>query len=682
MFKSKNLIFSFLILIGIICCKQNDSEKIIVNESNESIDLLFKQANFEGLKTRDKLIFHIKIFNILSQRDNDSINRYYYFKLASRFYNLNDVKSFGLTSKILYDLSRKSRDTLSEVKSLRNLGEFYYINYKNDSAYYYFSKSEKINQKLKTKADLSGIQLYKSNILLFEKDFAGCEVATIIILKAAIKKNDYRLIYDCYITLGNALDGLNDFDKSLEYYNKAFEITKKLKNDSQFLSLKSQTYYYIGSLFNKNKNYKQAIFYFEKGIEFSASKKLEPYLYANFINNLAYSKFKLGDKSAINQLNEAYQILDSLKNIPGIVSSKINLSEYYLVQKDSSRALTFSSEARKLAHDNKIFEDELKTLELLAKIDPKQVKFYNNRFIKLTDSLQNNERATRNKFARIEFETDEILNQKKEIETEKNEISSQRWLILGSSLLALMIGGLLYFSKMQHSRNKVLEFEKEQQIANEAIYQLMLDQQTKIDEGRNVEKKRISQELHDGIMSKLTSTRLNLFILSKKTDEETIKKCLVHIDNIQDIEKEIRAISHDLAKDIFVTKDSFKIIIEELFQDQALISKLDYTLYIDQNINWENIASTTKMHLYRIFQESLQNIYKYADAKNISTKILKLEDLIEIEIIDDGKGFDVLKTKDGIGLKNMKSRSDLINGVLNIESNPDDGTKLSLVFPI
>ena len=651
--------------------------------SNNKLQSLFDDSYNIKLDEKLRLKKADEIFKIIKTKKNDTLNRYFYLKLADRYYNLKEGIKFYQISKIALELASVSKDSIKIIKSFKNLGDyFYYYKFLSDSAYFYYVKAEKINEKVDFKIDLSYIKFNKANILFFEKDYAGCEIAIINILKTAIKKNDYRLIYDCYITLANALEGLNDFEKALEYYNKAFDITKKLENDSQFLSLKSQTFYYIGCLHNKNKNYKQAISYFEKGLNFSSSKKLEPYLYANFINNLGYSKFKLGDKSAINQLNEAFKILDSLKNIPGIVSSKINLSEYYLYQKDTLKALTFSIEAKVLAQKNNIFEDELKTLVLLAKIDPKNNETYNNRFIKLTDSLQNNERATRNKFARIEFETDEILNEKNTIEIEKDKISSQRWLILGSSLLVLIIGGLLYFTKMQHSRNKVLEFEKEQQIANEAIYQLMLDQHSKIDEGRNVEKKRISQELHDGIIGKLASVRMNLFVLSRKNDDETIKNCLVHVEKIKGIENEIQAISRDLAKDIFLSKDSFNIIIEELFKNQVFVSNLDYTLYIDEKINWENVASTTKMHLYRIFQESLQNIFKYAEAKNINAKISKIDNQIEIEIADDGKGFDVSKSKDGIGLKNMKSRSDFINGELKIVSNKDIGTNIMLVLPI
>ncbi len=679
---SSNLKILALLFIKIVifCSCQNEIKKNVENSSKINKLLLESNDLLSDNKLRKESAN--QLLGILKTKRNDSLTRILYFKLADRYFNLYEDLKFKDVSEIVFKLSKKSKDSVSIAKSLKYLGDYHYNIFQNDSAYFYLTKSEKTYQKIKYKIDLTEIQLYKANILLFEKDFAGCEIAIINILKKALKEKNNRLIYDCYITLGNALDGLNDFDKSLEYFNKALKVSDKLINDSQFLSLKSQTYNYIGTAYNKNQSYKKAISYFEKGLKISNSKKIEPFLYANLINNLGYSKFKLADISAINQLNEAYKIRDSLKNIPGIVSSKINLSEYYLYQKDTAKALVFGNDAKIMAHENKIFEDELKTLELLAKIDPKNNEIYNSRFIKLTDSLQNNERATRNKFARIEFETDEILNEKNSIEIEKDKISSQRWLILGSCLLVLIFAGLLYFTKMQHSRNKVLEFEKEQQIANEAIYQLMLDQQSKIDEGRNAEKKRISQELHDGIIGKLASIRLNLFVLSKRNDQETIDNCLVHINKIIGIENEIQAISRDLAKDIFLEKDSFKIIIQELFQNQALISNLKYTIDIDNKINWENIASTTKMHLYRIFQESLQNINKYANAKNVNLKIYQSDGQVFVSVSDNGKGFDVLNIKNGIGLKNMKSRSDLISGMLKIDSKKDKGTCLSLVFPI
>jgi signal transduction histidine kinase len=296
--------------------------------------------------------------------------------------------------------------------------------------------------------------------------------------------------------------------------------------------------------------------------------------------------------------------------------------------------------------------------------------------------LQNNERATRNKFARIEFETDEILKQKNTIETEKNEISYQRWLILAFSLFVIGVIGLSYFTRLQIAKNKELQFEQDKQKANEEIYRLMLDQQTKINEGRQVEKKRISQELHDGVMSRLTSTRLNLFILSKKTDQDTINKCLEHIANIQNIEKEIRAISHDLAQDIFATKDSFKTMLESFFEQQNEITNTHFELEINQAINWDSIESNIKMNLYRIVQESVQNVNKYAKAKKVIAVVNLYNNAIHVDITDDGIGFDTSKTKEGIGLKNMNSRMAAIGGTIEIESAKGKGTHINLVIPV
>ena len=128
-----------------------------------------------------------------------------------------------------------------------------------------------------------------------------------------------------------------------------------------------------------------------------------------------------GNKKAINLLNESLDIQNSLKNVPGIIFTKIKLAEYYLINNDNEKAAILAKESRALAHKNNIFEDELKALNLLSRIEPQKSKFYNDRFITLSDSLQTVERATRNKFARIEFETEEIITEKNIVET-KNEI--------------------------------------------------------------------------------------------------------------------------------------------------------------------------------------------------------------------------------------------------------------------
>lgn len=676
----KKVFYSLLLLFIFSSCHEEKSNTGSV--SSEEIESLLIKANDFEVANKERIVISNHILQLLQNQPNDSLNRARYFKLAGRYFNAEDYVKYLYVCRELYKMSNQAGDTLYIARSLNYIGDYHYNRFKNDSAYYYYIKTEKAYSHLKGNPEVLRVKFWKANILLHEKDFTGAETAIVSILKEAKIGDDERLVYDCYITLGNALEGLNNLDESLIYYQKAYESSLELKKDPQHLLLKAQAYNYIGRLYLKKEEYENAIFYFKSALQFANFKNSDPVVYSNLINNWAYAKLELKDESSIGMFNEAVQIREKLNNIPGIVSSQINLSKYYLFKKDTIRALYYGLSAKKMANENKIFEDELSALKLLAKIEPHKNAKYVSRYIKLSDSLQDVERSTRNKFARIEFETDEILNQKNNIEAEKKKISIQLWVIVALSVGLLLLIIMAYITKAQHSKNKALQFEREQQKANEEIYRLMLNQQSVIDEARQNEKRRISQELHDGIMSKLTSTRLNLFILGKKNDEETIKKCLNYIAQIQDIEKEIRSISHDLGKENFLENDSFKAIVESLVESQRVFSDIDYVIEISSEIDWKDIESSIKINLYRIFQESLQNIYKYSKAKNVLIEIIKTDKGLSAIIKDDGRGFDTRKVREGIGLKNMQSRIKSLNGELKIMSGINKGTTIQILIPI
>ena len=207
----------------------------------------------------------------------------------------------------------------------------------------------------------------------------------------------------------------------------------------------------------------------------------------------------------------------------------------------------------------------------------------------------------------------------------------------------------------------------------------MIEQQVKIDEARNSEKKRIARELHDGVMNKLASTRLNLFVLNKRTDEETIQKCLPHINEIQNIEKEVRSIAHELTAESY-SNNNFKNILVEFLEKQKPLTASNLQYNIDENIPWETIDTKIKMNLYRILQEALFNTNKYAAAENITVEFILNDSSLLVNISDDGKGFDTYKKKKGIGIKNMQERADDINAEFKITSAHNKGTQISLVL--
>lgn len=94
----------------------------------------------------------------------------------------------------------------------------------------------------------------------------------------------------------------------------------------------------------------------------------------------------------------------------------------------------------------------------------------------------------------------------------------------------------------------------------------------------------------------------------------------------------------------------------------------------------ETINASVKMNLYRIIQEALNNINKYAEAQTVIFTIRKIDNILFFSIEDNGKGFTLDKIKKGIGLKNIKERAENINGQFEIFSEISKGTKVTITI--
>ena len=87
-------------------------------------------------------------------------------------------------------------------------------------------------------------------------------------------------------------------------------------------------------------------------------------------------------------------------------------------------------------------------------------------------------------------------------------------------------------------------------------------------------------------------------------------------------------------------------------------------------------------NLYRIVQEQLTNILKHAQASKVKILIRLTKKLIKLNISDNGKGFDMLTLKDGIGLENIKRRAEMFSGKCEIKSSPGNGCELMVELPL
>ncbi|WP_181368998.1 sensor histidine kinase [Flavobacterium pallidum] len=328
-----------------------------------------------------------------------------------------------------------------------------------------------------------------------------------------------------------------------------------------------------------------------------------------------------------------------------------------------------------MAHIHKQKRETLLGLRQLSNIDNTKERNYSVEYYNISDSLDVNERKARNKFARIEFETDELAQ-------DKVKLVEQKKTLIYTVLGIILIGVFVFVIRVQISKNRELRFIQEQQKANEEIYSLMITQQDKVEESRQAEKKRIAQELHDGVLGKLFGTRMNLGVLNTRKDEDGIVQRVGYIDELKNLEQEIREISHDLNSEKTAVFNNFVLMVSNFIESQRTVCQADISIKMDDTIEWNAIANTAKINLYRILQEAFQNINKHAKAQHVHVTFEKKNSLMQLEVADDGIGFIYSKKRNGIGLQNMRSRITTSGGTMDIITKPGDGTTLHFELPL
>ncbi|WP_239023066.1 MULTISPECIES: tetratricopeptide repeat-containing sensor histidine kinase [Flavobacterium] len=589
---------------------------------------------------------------------------------------MNDFKSYHAISQLVLDRSISSKDSASIAKAYIYLGDYYSSKVISDSAFRNYFLAQKIYLQINDQYNLAKTLLSKASLQYNESDFFESEISVfkaLSILKNQKNVNDQ--LYECYNLLGILYNEREEYEKALEYQNKALN-TLNDKSIPADLQLKATSLNNIGFVYMRMKNYKQAIVYFEKGLQEKNLFEEKTILYAMLLDNLAYSKLKSERLDGLpDQFYRSLKIRDSLGLKMAKISNQIHLSEYYAFKRDTFRAIQFSKQALLLSRSSDKLANTLLALKQIAVVDPRNASKYSREYILLNDKMLKAERNMGEKFSRIEYETSEIKDQNSNLQ-ERN-----RTLIYVFSICTL-IGLFFYVYKTQQAKNRELLFKQQQQIANEDIYNLMISQQNEIESTRINEKKRVAQELHDGVLGRMFGVRISLDSLDKIDETEAADKRKKYLAELKNIEEDIREISHDLNREKSELINNFILILNKLFENQRNIYPSKLEVSFDNQIKWESISNMVKINLYRIVQEALQNCNKYAKANLIKIEFKKHKEDVILSILDDGAGFNTKRTKNGIGLHNIEYRAKECNGTVIIKSAKGEGTLLIIKVPI
>lgn len=614
-----------------------------------------------------------KARELADQRGDDSSKLNYYSKIQWSFLQLDDASEFKETNKIARSIALSLGDSANLARRYWDLAYYFEQKDVNDSAYYNFVQAQKIFTNLNDHLNAGKFLLYMANIQAEVKDYVGSEINAIKAIERLMPLDANELLYDCYNLLGITSKDLKEYDRSIKYYAQAKNYREKLKNKKIFEAQENNN---IGVVYKDQGDYEKAIPYFEKALAFDSLALKNPGLYARATTNLAESRYKIDDQVAVLALlKEGLNIRDSIGDIAGLAGSHFILAEYYLLKSDSLQAVNHAQQSKTYAELSDNYDRLLKSLGMLIHLEPSNAATHTHQYFKISDSLQLAERRLRDKFARINFETDEFIAENKSLTKEK-----QLW--AGIAIGALLLGLLVYLVIDQRRKNEKLRFQREQQTANQEIFNLMLSQQQKVEEGKKIEQKRISEELHDGVLGKMLGARMVLTGLNKKADDEALARKKEALELLQKIEGEIRTISHELSHSAYRDMSNFISSIQKLLETTQSVSKIKTSFSHDENVGWDNLSGDIKINLYRILQESLQNAVKHAQCKNVVVNFAAVDDLLDISIIDDGKGFDFKKRKKGIGMRNISSRVKKLGGSWTIKSEIGHGTSLQLKIPL
>jgi PAS domain S-box-containing protein len=191
------------------------------------------------------------------------------------------------------------------------------------------------------------------------------------------------------------------------------------------------------------------------------------------------------------------------------------------------------------------------------------------------------------------------------------------------------------------------------------------------------ERSEIAKELHDNVNQLLTTAKLYIENISYFPDQkETFIQKGVAL--LQRSINEIRGLSKQLITPV-INDIGFRATLDELLNHYSAMHL--FQIDLDYHLDEEQLEKGLQLTIYRIIQEQLNNIVKYAKASSVHIGVTANSNAITVTVSDNGAGFDKRKATKGLGLKNMKTRAEVYKGDLNIQSAQGKGTVVQVTFP-
>ncbi|PZF74583.1 tetratricopeptide repeat-containing sensor histidine kinase [Taibaiella soli] len=549
---------------------------------------------------------------------------------------------------------------------------------------------------------------YKQSYIYYQQAYPYCKIST-----------NKSYLTTLFINIGTTYyyQGLYDKAAAVEYFTLQY-LKQRNIIDANYAIL----YANIAAVMLTSDQYQKALDYTREGEAVARKYKLynpltyilnnkgtayqklnQPQLaYQNFSEALEISrqhKFKeeeqaqlnsLGDlmldanqpEKALSYFEQSLRVSDSTNPLFGSIQPNYHIGLVQLKLKNYQKAEEALRKAESRLRQSGIHDNEADIYEAIADLYEQTGRYKEalekyHVYTKLKDSLLSKDKMKA--IAQIEMkynsaQKDKSLAEKQLlINTQQNELQQKNiWIAIAAGSIALLF--LFIIGIYRNYRNK-------QKIQSDRIH--ILQQQREILQlksimhGEEQERTRLARELHDGIGGMLAAIRMHLSMTQKRAADGKNVDAEPILHMIDDTITEVRKTAHNLMPDILLRHG----LIQSLRIYCANISS-GTGLHVDLQVHNEISAFDTsvELHIYRIVQELIQNIIKHAQATDVTIQIRQLEDALVIMVEDNGTGFDTDEAAGGIGMKNLQSRVQTLQGIFSVESEKDHGTTTYIEF--
>ncbi len=477
-------------------------------------------------------------------------------------------------------------------------------------------------------------------------------------------------------TLGNiaaSYNYLDQYELSIKYQQEALGIFKA----SGYKPGIAIGYNLIGSTYTKLKKPNEALPYLQES--YKLKKEASDTLgMLNTLINLGENAYELKDYTkATNYFKQAEVFARVINNKSGLVKIYTNMGVLATKLNDYNAAKDYELKALKLAEktkDNYVLTELYKNLGKTYKVtgDLDSALIVKDKAIIAKDSLI--DLTVQSQIAEMQTKY-ETVKKEKQIEDQKYTIAKRNYIIIGIVGLALFLSILAWaiFNRYRLSKKNELQQKLNEQQQKATINILAAEEK---------ERKRIASDLHDGVGQLMTAAWLNIQAINenaKNTDSETKELLQKTMHLVDESCKEVRAVSHNMMPNALLKKGLVNAIREFLQQINVKSTKI--------NLQTEGLNNPLPNHvetvLYRVIQESVNNVIKHAQATSLDISINQDETGIDVMIEDNGKGFNFSEAnkKDGIGLQNIKSRIEYLKGTVEWNTAENKGTLVAIHIP-